>query len=229
MVYIQAKEYAWPQERYAGDFELYANNPGQRGDLVLFLKALLDPPAVVIFSGDVHHGSVVDGLYAHGATLAAVYQGKGDWAMRIAQVTSSPIKNVKKDAYDKKRWWTAWQTDAGNVGESIVPQHENRYTTLQDGSALALRADVRTLKGPLGRETYIFENHLCVVDIPETTVGDVRVLFIGEKGGAIATATTSTGFDNRPSSFKPPPPKVVYAPIHRHELEEGDVGEEVPS
>ena len=115
-MYIQKKQYEFPAKRYEGDHELYGNNPQQRADLVLWLQKNFGPAALVIFSGDVHHGSVVAGRYAYGASLNA------DWATRIVQITSSPIKNEKKAAYSEKRWWTAWQTDAGNVGESIIPQ-----------------------------------------------------------------------------------------------------------
>jgi len=219
MLYAQRDKHPWPKERYEGDWELYANNPGQRADLIWFLKGLLDPPALVIFSGDVHHGSAVDGLYVHGDSLDRIYTGRGDWAMRIAQVTSSPIKNINKTAYLDTHWWLGG-TDAGNAGETLVPQFENQYKKMSDGTYLALRADVMRLKGSLGRETFIFENHLCVVDVPETDVGSVRVLFIGEKQGQLATATTSMGIDNRPSKFRPPIREVApYMPIMEADAE----------
>jgi hypothetical protein len=213
MLWVQKDKHPWPKERYQGDWELYANNPAQRADLIWFLKGLLDPPALVIFSGDVHHGSAVDGLYVHGDALDRIYKGRGDWAMRIAQITSSPIKNIKKDAYLDTHWYFGG-TDAGNAGESLIPQFENQYKKMPDGTYLALRADVMKLKGSLGRETFIFENHLCVVDVPETDLGSVRVLFIGEKQGQLATATTSMGIDNRPSKFKAPMPEIpAYVPM----------------
>jgi hypothetical protein len=81
-----------PRVRYAGDYELYPNHLLQRDELVVFLHYLIDPTALIIFSGDVHCGSVVNGLYV-GTEDAAIRAGRGDWALRIAQVTSSPIKN----------------------------------------------------------------------------------------------------------------------------------------
>ncbi|HEY6002864.1 MAG TPA: hypothetical protein VIV57_08300 [Anaeromyxobacter sp.] len=207
----QKKEYPWPEKRYQGDWELYVDNPGQRPDLILFLKKLLDPPALVIFSGDVHFGFAVDGLYVHGKDLDQIYEGHGDWAMRIAQVTSSPIKNIKKEAFVDPNWHTLWLTDAGNAGETLISQFENRYKKVSDG-VIALRFDVRKLKGQLGRETFIWENHLCVVDVPEMAPDRVEVLFIGEKQGQLATATTAMGIDNSPSKFKPPVPYVPVTP-----------------
>jgi hypothetical protein len=53
------------------------------------------------------------------------------------------------------------------------------------------------------------------------------VLFIGEKGGAEATATTSLAITNRPSDFKPPP-RTAYDPMLRGEVEVGGVGEAAP-
>jgi hypothetical protein len=226
MLVAQRKKFSWPQERYRGDYELYANNPAQRADLIWFLKSLLDPPALVVFSGDVHHGSAVDGLYVHGSSLDRIYRGQGDWAMRIAQVTSSPIKNVKKDAYLDDHWYLGG-TDAGNAGETLIPQLENQYKKMSDGSYLALRADVMRLKGSLGRETFIFENHLCVVDVPETDLGSVQVLFIGEKQGQLATATTRMGIDNRPSRFQPPLPKPALPVEAEAEVAEASGGDAI--
>lgn len=198
MMFIQRKKYSFPKERYQGDFELYGNNPQQRAELVLWLHDRLNPPAVVFFSGDVHHGSVVSGRYAHGATLDKVRNGKGDWAIRIVQVTSSPIKNEKNAAYRDK---IAKITDAGNIGESVIRQWEHQYASINDGTYIAALATVNKLSGNLGRETYIFEPHLCVVDMPAQPKGDVKVLFVGEKDGKMQTAATKVDTDNDPSKF----------------------------
>jgi hypothetical protein len=215
MLYAQEKVYDWPKDRYEGDYEGYGNNPRQRADLIAFLRTLLNPPTLVVFSGDVHHGSVVDGLYVGGAPLDQIYRGKGKWAMRVIQVTSSPIKNIKVEAYVEPHWTGLFQTDAGNVGELVVAQYENQFRSLPDGTAIAMRAQVRTLKGPLGRETYIYENHLCVVDI----AASIEILFVGVEavrypatlqlvpgftGGRLRTATTSVPTTNDPTTFTPP-------------------------
>jgi hypothetical protein len=55
----------------------------------------------VVFSGDVHFGSVVNGLLAHGRDQNTIRAGRGDWSLRIAQVTSSPIKNHKAEAFEE--------------------------------------------------------------------------------------------------------------------------------
>jgi hypothetical protein len=202
MMYIQAKEYDWPRQRYQGDYELYGNNSRQRAELVLHLQGAFDPSSLVIFSGDVHHGSVVTGRYAYGARLDDIRNGKANWVVRIVQVTSSPIKNEKKAAYVKKRWWTAWQTDAGNVGESLVSQWENQYARVSNGAYVAMQARVRDMKGPLGRQTYIFEPHLCVVDMPRKARDDATVTFVGAKGGKVATATVTVDTRNDPADFR---------------------------
>jgi hypothetical protein len=202
-LWAQEFEYKWPRDRYEGDFEWYGNYPAQRAELIAFLRRDFDPPTLVVFSGDVHHGSVIDGLYAHGASRDAIYDGHGTWAMRVIQVTSSPIKNVKRSVYFEKRWWLGG-TDEGNVGESAVPQVENQYAKQPDGTVLAMRADAVTLSGPLGRETFVPENHFCVVDLPAAAGDDVRSLFIGVKDGAFATAEASVSTRNDPSKFTPP-------------------------
>jgi hypothetical protein len=200
-LWAQEHEYDWPEDRYEGDFEWYGNNPAQRAELISFLRRDLDPPALIVFSGDVHHGSVIDGLYVQGASRDAIYAGRGTWAMRVVQVTSSPIKNVKADVYLKRQWFG---TDLGNAGESLIPQVENQYATQPDGTTIAMRADAVTLSGALGRSTFVPENHLCVVDLPAVAGGDVRVVFIGVKDAVLATAQTTVSTHNDPSKFKPP-------------------------
>jgi hypothetical protein len=200
-LWAQAHEYDWPKDRYEGDFEWYGNYPAQRAELIAFLRRDLDPPALVVFSGDVHHGSVIDGLYAHGMSRDAIYDGHGDWAVRVVQVTSSPVKNVNR-AYQSH--WYLGGTDKGNIGESVISQFENQYATQPDGTVLAVHAAAATLAGPLGRETFIPNNHLCVVDLPAVAGGDVKALFIGVENGAPATAQTSVSTRNDPSKFVPP-------------------------
>jgi hypothetical protein len=202
MMYIQGDKYKWPKSRYQGDYELYGNNSRQRAELVLHLQGTFDPSALVIFSGDVHHGSVVTGRYAYGAKLDDIRNGKANWVMRIVQITSSPIKNEKKAAYVHKRWWTFGQTDAGNVGESVISQWENQYATVSNGAYVAMQAMVRDLKGPLGRQTYVFESHLCVVDMPKKARDDAAVTFVGVKGGKVATSAVTVDTRNDPSDFK---------------------------
>lgn len=196
---LVGKNYKFPQDRYLGDFELYGNNPRQRAELVYWLHQNFDPSALIIFSGDVHHGSVITGRYGHGSSLSQIRSGKADWVMRIAQITSSPIKNVKTDAYVNKKFVV---TDAGNAGESLVPQVEHMYTSLPDGNYLAMQAAARKLSGRLGRETYIFENHLCVVDMPAKAGGNVRIEFVGVKNGKLATANVTVDTDNNPAKFQ---------------------------
>jgi hypothetical protein len=202
MTFIQARKYSWPKERYEGDYELYINNPRQRSDLIRYLRSELDPPAVIVFSGDVHHGSVVSGLYVGAPNRVAIDTGKGTWGLRVAQITSSPIKNVKKDAYVDKKLII---TDAGNVGESVISQFETLYDEPPGGEAVGVRADAVKLDGPLGRRTFVWENHLCVVDVPEVAGGDVKVLFVGNKGGSVRTATTTVSTRNDPRTFVPSP------------------------
>lgn len=206
------------------DFEFYGNNPQQRADLINFLHILLDTPALIVFSGDVHHGSVIDGLYVHGKTREAIDKGGGDWAMRIAQVTSSPIKNVKADVFvDPIEVPNPFVggipirlIDKGTAGELIVPMVGNTYHRMSDNTVIGTRAQTLELKGTLtrGRKTYIFENHLCVVDVPRTTDGIVSVTFVGVAAGKLALATARMRIDNRPPAFTPPPPvKPLRLPL----------------
>ncbi|MGH8559666.1 MAG: hypothetical protein ACRESZ_19890, partial [Methylococcales bacterium] len=192
--------YRFPEQRYEGDYELYGNYPQQRAELVYWLQSNFKPSAIVFFSGDVHHGSVVTGRYAYGADLDRIRSGKADWVTRIVQITSSPIKNVN-DKFVKTKWWLLG-TDKGNAGESIVPRFEHQYTKTPAGNYIAMHAISRSLSGALGRETYIFENHLCVVEMPEKPKGDVKVLFVGVKNGKMETARITVDTDNDPSKFK---------------------------
>ena len=201
--------------KYETDFEFYGNHPEQRADLINFLHTRLKPPALIVFSGDVHHGSVIDGLYVHGSTRKAIEQGHGDWAMRIAQVTSSPIKNIKGDAFvdpiEVPNPLLGGRAipliDKGTAGEAVVPMTGNTYHRMADGTYIGTRAATLHLAGPLtrGRRTYIYENHLCVVDVPDTTEGGVFVTFVGVANGKLATAETKMRVRNEPTAFKPPP------------------------
>ena len=202
MMYIQHHEFNWPDQRYEGEYELYGNNPQQRAELILRLQHDFGPSALIIFSGDVHHGSVVTGRYGYGSSLDKIKNGKADWAMRVVQITSSPIKNVKSEAYEKKRWWTVWQTDAGNAGESLIPQWETQYASTTANTFIAMQAFMRQLKGELGRKTYIFENHFCVATLPAQPGGSVDILFAGVKNGKLATASISVDTDNDPAKFQ---------------------------
>jgi hypothetical protein len=208
--------YDWPKDRYEGDYELYGNNSDQRPDLIWFFRQVLNPPALVVLSGDVHHGFVIDGLYAGASDLDEIYRGRATWAMRVVQITSSAIKNVKMSAFVDNVWWTAWITDAGNVGQIVKPQYENQYKTMPDGTKVAQRAAARKLDGDLGRKTYIYENHFCLVDFGSKKVD---VLFLGDARDSkeafawglrrampstVRDATTCVDLANDPKSFTPP-------------------------
>jgi hypothetical protein len=176
---IQHRARSWPRDRYRADWELYSDNPAQRADLIQYLRRQFDPSSLVIFSGDVHLGSVHGALYAGGADRAAIESGRGAWALKVAQVTSSPIKNANADL-----------RSYGNIGESVFADHELRFT--EDGS-VGMFARAAALDGPLGHRTFIPDSHLCVVDI-ESAGADphVAVRFIGGTAAAIKTARATS-------------------------------------
>lgn len=208
MLYIQSKLFKYPSDRYEGDYELYANNTVQRSELMDWLKNETNLKALVVFSGDVHHGSVVTGRYAWGADMNEMMKGNAQFVIRLVQVTSSPIKNIKKDAYMDKKWYTFW-TDPGNIGESIIPSWEQQYAIRSQG-VIAMHASVRDLKGPLGRKTYVFENHFCVVKMPLKADDPSDIMFVGVKDGRLRTANITVDTDNDATKFRfikgfPPP------------------------
>jgi hypothetical protein len=213
MFKAQERKYPWPRDRYEGDYELYGNNAEQRPDLIWFLRSALNPPALVVLSGDVHHGFVIDGLYAGARTLDEIYRGKATWAMRVVQITSSAIKNIKKSAFvDDELYFT----DYGNAGQHVVPLYENQYKTMPDGTKIAQRSAARRLDGDLGRKTYVFENHFCLVDfepkkVDVLFVGDARdskeALASGQRmtmPSTVRVAKTSVELRNDPATFTPP-------------------------
>lgn len=200
LLWGQNHEYDFPRDRYEGDFEFYGNYAPQRAELIHWLYTNYKPSAAVFLSGDVHHGSVVTGRYGYGKTLEKIRGGKSDWVMRIVQITSSPIKNVK-DLFVESKWWLLG-TDKGNAGESIVSRYEHQYAKTPNGDFIAMQAYTRSMSGALGRETYIFENHFCVVEAPEKAKGDVKVLFIGVKSGKMETAKITVDTDNNPAKLK---------------------------
>jgi hypothetical protein len=214
--------------RYAGDYELYTNQLLQRDELVTFLHYLIDPSALIIFSGDVHCGSVVNGLYVHGVNEDAIRAGNGEWGMRIAQVTSSPIKNQlpksarsvvdalenRPTALDVATAMTPWPLRhiVGNPQflAQVIDQKlrvPNRFIRTKQKTTLGLRVAEKNLNGDLGLlKTFIYEPHLCVVDIPSAADGKLAVTFVGvnARTGKEALATTTVSLGNKPELFKEP-------------------------
>jgi hypothetical protein len=54
----------------------------------------------------------------------------------------------------------------------------------------------------LGANTYVYENHFCVVTIPFSLEDKLSALFIGSKKGVLRAATVSMSLKNAPWSFK---------------------------
>jgi len=229
MMMGQAFAYPFPEKRYEGDWELYANYPPQQAQLMDWLKERLDPSAVVFFSGDVHHGSVVSGRFARGATENQIKFGGAEWAIRIVQITSSPIKNRDDAKFIKPKWdGTLKGVDVrpsidssnpligqlsritvGDLGKITAPRDHVKSFSGSKGIRL-LQARVRDLDGDLASDNFIFENHLCVVEMPAQPKADVKILFIGVKNSESAIppkilpafARASVDTDNDPSKLK---------------------------
>ena len=92
--HILAQElvYPYPSARYQGDWEMFDNNTSQRASLIYWLKETFKPSALVIFSGDVHYGSVVYSGYACAKSKVEAIKGNYKWQLPVIQITSSPIK-----------------------------------------------------------------------------------------------------------------------------------------
>jgi hypothetical protein len=212
--WAQRDQYPWPRDRYEGDWELYDDNADQRPDLIAFLRGELHPPALIVLSGDVHHGFVMDALYAGAPTLDEIYRGKAAWAMRVVQVTSSPIKNIKKLFVDGKGG-----IDLAKWGQ-IRPTDQNEFKTMRDGGIIAQSSRAVDIGGGLGHRTFIYENHMSLVDFRSSSVD---VLFVGDKRDSsdtsvfpftwdvrrrlrptVQTAATTVELDNDPAKFSPP-------------------------
>jgi len=209
-----------PNDRYEGDYELYANYPPQRGALMDWLHEHFAPAAIVIFSGDVHHGSVVSGRFAHGAKTEEITNGKADWVMRVVQITSSPIKNIATSKFVDPALDPLERgvvvgiagpiglglalADAGTLGELVVARTKVDDYVTPRGTHIVMQLAVRELSGGElpNHATLISENHLCVVDMPARAKDDVRVLFVGEKQGKREIARASVDTDNNPAKFK---------------------------
>jgi hypothetical protein len=199
----QAHKYPKPLESrddlYSGDHELYPDNPVQRAELVRFFKDLLNPKALIIFSGDVHNGSVVNGLYGQGNTTVDLYNAKADWVMRVVQITSSAIKNVNDSVAE---WGKFGQTvtDLTEVlhhsteGMRQLEESSDRGIPIHDAKYIGMWSQPVDLTGPLGHRTFVQDNHICVVDLPAKAGGDVKATFVGalfDESGALETGTAS--------------------------------------
>jgi hypothetical protein len=220
MMMGQAFQYPFPEKRYQGDWEFYANYPPQQAQLLDWLTKL-EPSAVVFFSGDVHHGSVVSGRFAHGTTEDKIKFGAAEWVIRIVQITSSPIKNRDDAKFINPKWdgkvgginvrplidvsnpliGRLSRITVGDIGKVVAPRDHVKSFSVSGGSRL-LQSRVRDLEGDLASDTFIFENHLCVVDMPARPKADVKVLFVGVKDGKLAIARASVDTDNDPSKLK---------------------------
>jgi hypothetical protein len=200
--------YDKPSQRYEYDYELYINNPAQRGDLIRYLRQQFAPSSVVIFSGDVHIGYVSDGLYA-GGTRHDLEAGHAAWTLPVIQVTASPIKNESV----LKRQIMA------SAGEEIVTLTERLFDA-GDGSTvggirrepLGMTAAPVHLPGPLSLSTLIMRNEICVVDLRSDRV---EALFVGGTATDISTATANVRIAADVRRFAPAP---VFAPVRMHAL-----------
>ena len=210
-------------QRYLLDYEVYANYPPQQAQLMRWLQKTFNPSAVVIFSGDVHHGSVVSGRFAHGANEAKIMFGQADSVIRIVQITSSPIKNLDHGKFVDPVWdgkikgvnvlpvvdpfnLLGTQRSVGDIGKAVVSRDRVTSFSGSQGTFL-LQSRVWDLDGDLNSETYIYKNHLCVVDMPAQPKADVKILFVGAKNsdlanGEFAVARASVDTDNDPSKLK---------------------------
>lgn len=245
----QENAFTFPEERYEGDYELYDNNPEQRADLLNWLKIMYEPSSIVVFSGDVHHGSIVSSIYEWGTKLVRgsslegikyyapwlgtshyrTTNGKSipydyelslkllklassereyvmaldgffvkntTYRMPVLQITSSPIKNINKN-FLQKTYHSAFFTDLGRLGEITLPEWSTMYKTLDERNEeyLVRRTRVWKLKGDLGRKTFVFRNHLCVVKMPLGGNNIVKSTFVGPKDGKLATSIAIIDLD----------------------------------
>jgi murein DD-endopeptidase MepM/ murein hydrolase activator NlpD len=191
----QKKGYKFPSERYAGDFELYVNNKRQRPELIYWIKKKFDPSSLVIFSGDVHFGSVVYGGYVFGKSSDDVLKKQYEWTLPVIQVTSSPIKNVHKHFVVKHEKLLGLM-DPGLAGQTFKHESEASYATLGNGF-MAQGNVVADLEGALDRRTFVFHNHMCVVKMPSPESKLVESLFIGFADGQRKTTKKSVAFDDK--------------------------------
>jgi len=195
----QEAKFDYPSQRYAGDYELYDNNPSQRAELIDWLRKTLGPSAVVILSGDVHYGSVIYGGYVHANSEVEMNLGRYDWRIPVIQVTSSPIKNGQREML-----WIASQPEVSTAAELKAPEARVRHSTSLGGFLIAgfktadLSGDLGNIKarsniyrGSLRRDTYIPNNHMCVVTMPKAPDNVIRSLFIGINDDSLATQETS--------------------------------------
>jgi N-acetylmuramoyl-L-alanine amidase/D-alanyl-D-alanine carboxypeptidase len=223
------KRLDWPEDRYEGDFELYDDSRPQRADLIEFLHDELGLSALIVFSGDVHYGSLINGLFVNGWSKDQIHAGRRAWAMRVVQVTSSPIKNVKKEAFvdpmlrsalsDKQETLVKLALGsgaldalppAGKIGDVITLQTENHYTRRPDAKgAIGLRADTTWFPqdGPI---SYVFENHFSIVDLPAAPGGDAGVYFLRSRWSDGSTAWSWASASTRSDiEFKLPDPEPL--------------------
>jgi hypothetical protein len=159
--------------------DLWEDYRDGRGRFLEWLHDTFNPRYVAIFSGDVHHGSVVRGT-------CRLQPSRDDtqeiWSLDILQVTSSAIKNehgtlrsrinlvtpviggltgVKNPVPIKNNYVGIPVPD---IMEFLMDTAGSSYATSRDGQWLALEYDAVPLSGRLGNGTMIAQNHFCVVD-----------------------------------------------------------------
>jgi hypothetical protein len=197
----QEHKYTFPKDKYEGDFESYATAAGQRADFIRWIQKTFNPYAVVFFSGDVHFGSVVSGIYQFGKSADEIRKGKNIlWTLPVIQITSSPIKNVSSNfVSDVKLPYLKVGVpgvEADTIAEHTVSKYEVQQATYPDG-AIVVKANIEYPdSGNLGKNTVIFENNICVVNFPyKLKNGVVKSTFIGMKKSAIEQFNKSLDID----------------------------------
>jgi len=216
-IYAQEATYRYPSARYQGDWEQFDNNTSQRVALICLLKERFNPSAIVIFSGDVHYSSVINGGYAFAQTVKDAENKKWKWTIPVIQITSSPIKNVK----DQLR--KAVEGVDGILGiatEMLAPESRVRYTMTSKGSFIAVGLNTASLSGDLGKNTLIHQNNICIVTMPIAPENQVKSLFVGYKNGNLAKAKTEIHIHN--NGFMKP----IYDLLHptKFTIIKGNIG-----
>jgi len=165
---------------YAADKEGYHSNPSQIAEFLNRLHSFY-PSSIVICSGDVHFSSIISGIYVYGKSKNKAGGIKSDWSIPIIQITSSPIKNLKKELFEELTPLVP-KSSLGNIGESLVRWCRFELILEKKNDIGGLAEIIEQIPGDLGYSTFIYEPNICVVTMP-TRNGKFEAVFIGRKHG----------------------------------------------
>jgi hypothetical protein len=127
--------------------DLWDDHPEGRARFIKWIHDTLKPSYCVIFSGDVHHGSIIKGK----AIMRASNDTQELWSFDIVNITSSPMKNESSELRDP-----LLGVPKASIADKILPTSNSEKVDLSgEKLSMTLFSDAVVLSGPLTTDNHL--------------------------------------------------------------------------